>query len=439
MKIKNVICLEHRSNYSILEKVTIDSPEKKVCIRKTFSPKNIEELNLDNVDSLRKRFIQEVKRQRVLPEHLFMPILYAELDGESPWFLMPVATKTYNQEIEFCRDRGLKIEGLSDILNSLEHMHNLGMVHRDLKPHNILYHDNKWKLADFGLIKDENKESSAITSTSSNAGTEFYCAPEQVNNFKRATKHADIYSFGAILHDIFNGEDRVPYSRLTAVGQIGFIIEKCTEKDINKRFPDINSLRTMLLGCLSEQSENKNSNKDTKLWISKLKTIGQWKVSDLEQFDFYLKRNRDDWNNIFYSFNPDTLDALFKIDILQTESIILDYFEWVSSRHFGFDYCDVLIGRVVRAYNLSDNMEIKSHAVLAAAELGSHHNRWYVMDNVVKMADSSISELLARRISIEIHIDEGKFAQNLIHCYNDGHHSAGYHSIIQEALEIAAP
>lgn len=433
MKIKNVICQIHRSNYSELDKVRLQ--DKTICIRKTFSPKNADELDNTRIETLRKRFIQEVKKQRVLPEHLFMPILYAELEGNAPWFLMPVATKTYQQEIEFYRDRGGKIGGLSDILNSLEHIHNLGMVHRDLKPHNILYHDNKWKLADFGLIKDENKESSAITSTSSNAGTEFYCAPEQVNNFKRATKHADIYSFGAILHDIFNGEDRVPYDRLTADGQIGFIIQKCTEKDIVKRFPDIASLRTMLLGYLSEPNHHQNSNEDSQRWVEKLVNINTWTTNDIEQFDFYLKRNTGDRTYLFYGFHADTIDKLFDIDVLHAESIILDYFEWVSSRHFDFDYCDVLIGRVKRAYELSENVEIKALAILAGAELGSHHNRWYVMDNVVKMADSTIDELLAKRLSIEIHLDDGKHAKNLIHCFNDGNHNSGYHQIVQDSLE----
>ncbi|QSV74519.1 MAG: protein kinase family protein [Aphanizomenon flos-aquae KM1D3_PB] len=44
------------------------------------------------------------------------------------------------------------LEALSDILNALEELHFLGYVHRDLKPQNILFHQGRWKLSDFGLV-----------------------------------------------------------------------------------------------------------------------------------------------------------------------------------------------------------------------------------------------------------------------------------------------
>jgi serine/threonine protein kinase len=289
IEIKELICNINRGGFGVIDKVRLK--DRSIVARKTFDPVNKENFPPETIDKFRRRFIREVAIQQNLPNNLFIPVLHSSLEGDAPWFLMPVATRVYEQEIQLCKETGVPHpDGLSDILNSLEHLHKLGYVHRDLKPQNILFHDGQWKLSDLGLISADSKLLSKITSTDAFAGTELYCAPEQVTAFTDVNHQADIYSFGAILHDIFDGGKRVPYSKLMASGSIGFIIEKCTENVRENRFNDINSLRNSLLSVLSKGVTEVSVNKRASEWIEKLGNSSSWNYDDFETFVFYLNR-----------------------------------------------------------------------------------------------------------------------------------------------------
>lgn len=101
------------------------------------------------------------------------------------------------------------------ILEGLRHLHNTGaqgVVHRDLKPRNVLI--QKWrgklvpKITDFGLSKFSDSVSNSVISQSFKGGTLNYASPEQIKG-EQIRKNTDLWSFGVILHEILTGE--VPY------------------------------------------------------------------------------------------------------------------------------------------------------------------------------------------------------------------------------------
>jgi eukaryotic-like serine/threonine-protein kinase len=136
-------------------------------------------------------------------EHV-MPVLDAgqDINSDSYFVIMPRAERSLQDEL----DRVKKLSEvetigiLEQIVLGLQEVAHI--VHRDLKPANILYHDTKWKIADFGISRFV--EESTSLNTLKECWTPTYAAPEQWL-LERATHATDIYALGCIAYALLTG------------------------------------------------------------------------------------------------------------------------------------------------------------------------------------------------------------------------------------------
>ena len=160
-------------------------------------------------------FVDRFKREAKTAANLNHPNIVQIFDWgieEEPYFVMEYIEGNTLTSI-IAKNRTIS---LSDILfigaqvsSGLHAAHQKGLVHRDIKPGNIMITpDGKVKVTDFGIVSLQNEESD-ITKTGSILGTASYISPEQAQG-KPVSIESDLYSLGTVLYELITG--RAPFS-----------------------------------------------------------------------------------------------------------------------------------------------------------------------------------------------------------------------------------
>lgn len=165
--------------------------------------------NMLSNQTLLKRFEAEFRAASKLNHpNVVRALDYGTVSGR-PYLAMEfVDGESLGQRLEregkISEDESLRI--IAKAAEGLQEAHNNGMIHRDIKPDNIMVtRDGQVKIADLGLVK-ETEQDMNLTRTGRGLGTPHFMSPEQFRNAKNADVKCDIYSLGATLYMMVTGE-----------------------------------------------------------------------------------------------------------------------------------------------------------------------------------------------------------------------------------------
>lgn len=158
----------------------------------------------------RERFLREARLAAGLSHPNVVQVFDAGEDDGGLYIVMEyVAGRTLADELAadgpLPPDRAVRL--ILQACAGLAHAHEAGLVHRDVKPHNLLVRpDGTLKVADFGIARAV--EAAPLTEIGTVLGTAAYLAPEQAAG-EEATAASDVYALGAVLYEALTG--RTPY------------------------------------------------------------------------------------------------------------------------------------------------------------------------------------------------------------------------------------
>ncbi|HEX2155191.1 MAG TPA: serine/threonine-protein kinase [Acidimicrobiia bacterium] len=171
-------------------------------------------------DPLHARIEREARAAASLNHPNLVTVFDAGRDGEGPFLVMELVEGPSLSTQGRGMDRDEAIETCALLADALGAVHAAGIVHRDVKPSNILISDRGPLLTDFGIALDGDV-TSQLTRTGTVIGTADYAAPEQLAGDPPSPK-SDVFSLGVILHELIAGQ--LPFSgadRRTAAEPLG--------------------------------------------------------------------------------------------------------------------------------------------------------------------------------------------------------------------------
>ena len=153
---------------------------------------------------------------------------------------------------------------ISQVCEALQFAHERGIVHRDVKPANILIDERgNVKVADFGLAKVVGPTSVDYTATGSTLGTPDYIAPEAMRQTGKVDHRADIYSLGVMIYELLTGYVpkgvwEPPSIRSGADRRVDVLVSKAMQNDPDKRYQHVSDMTQVLEKLLLSADDWKN-------------------------------------------------------------------------------------------------------------------------------------------------------------------------------------
>ena len=259
-----------RSNVAIVYKASNPQLESLVAIKIL---NNVELFSED----LTERFFREIKLLSALEHRNIVKVFGAGMVGNRPFLVMEfIEGKSLDQIVSSGISTAQAMPLFIQICDGLSYIHSQGIVHRDVKPSNVMIvdRDKTTKVIDFGIaksIKSDGLDAQKLTQAGAFVGSLAYASPEQIRS-ENIDERSDIYSFGCLMYEVLagtkpfrgNSDFELSHQHLSTTPErivhipkgLNDIIQKAINKDANNRYQNFSAVKEALIAISDEPLEN---------------------------------------------------------------------------------------------------------------------------------------------------------------------------------------
>ena len=203
-----------------------------------------------------ERFEREIRLAAKLQHPHIVPLLTAGSQGDLLYYIMPhIAGESLRARLSHERELPVTetVRILRDVCDALAYAHGHGIVHRDVKPDNVLFSGKHALVADFGVAKAvaESTGKGTLTSLGMALGTPAYMAPEQAAGDPNLDHRADLYAVGVLAYEMLTG--RPPFTGLSPQSLLAAQVTGAIEPVTRYRENVPPALAALVMRCLAKR------------------------------------------------------------------------------------------------------------------------------------------------------------------------------------------
>jgi serine/threonine protein kinase len=286
---------------------------------------------------------------------------------------------------------------------ALSHLHSNGLVHRDVKPSNVIFVNGRPKLADIGLVTDASDQCSIV-------GTEGYLPPEGPG-----TPQADIFALGKVLYEAATGLDRREFPKLpedlrtwpdaSQVFELNEIILKACAQDAKDRYQTCDELRADLALLAQGKSVKQKRTRQQRWAVAKKMLVTAavlgvlaagatifWRQSRVTRPLSANPQAEELYQQAVYEMKTDTLDRRLQAYTNLTEAVKLDP-RFIDAYYKMFEvYIDSYVGdKLPPHYNQPANFREVANKL---HELNPNSAEYHTVNSVIESIDWKFDEAI---------------------------------------------